>query len=316
MVHDEVPDPDLRQPACRGRCGRGSPTPSGPRARGVRRPRRRARRLRRADRRRRRLADPGAGQAGVRPRRPGHRRPTARSPRPRSTWPASTCVDCESIERAVEIAARIPEAAVLAGRGPAGHGPARHGDVTAATSPDVGELLRELAPQVLGALVRRYGDFDTCEDAVQEALLAAAAQWPRRRRAGQPAGLADHRRLPPADRAPGAATPPAGAARRPPPSLAPPDPDPPPADDDTLTLLLLCCHPSLDPGLAGGAHAARRRRPDHGRDRPRVPGPRGDGRPADQPGQAADQGQRRAVRAAAAEPSAPSGSARCCTCCT
>ena len=39
-------------------------------------------------------------------------------------------------------------------------------------------LLRELAPQVLGALVRRYGDFDTCEDAVQEALLAAAQQWP------------------------------------------------------------------------------------------------------------------------------------------
>jgi predicted RNA polymerase sigma factor len=40
-------------------------------------------------------------------------------------------------------------------------------------------LLRELAPQVVGALVRRYGGFDTCEDAVQEALLAAAVQWPR-----------------------------------------------------------------------------------------------------------------------------------------
>src|SRR5438874_2845184 len=39
-------------------------------------------------------------------------------------------------------------------------------------------LLRELAPQVLGALVRRYGHFDTAEDAVQEALLAAALQWP------------------------------------------------------------------------------------------------------------------------------------------
>ena len=36
------------------------------------------------------------------------------------------------------------------------------------------DLLRELAPQVLGALVRRYGDFDAAEDAVQEALLAAA----------------------------------------------------------------------------------------------------------------------------------------------
>ncbi|HEV2921882.1 MAG TPA: sigma factor, partial [Actinomycetota bacterium] len=40
------------------------------------------------------------------------------------------------------------------------------------------DLLRELAPRVLGTLVRRYGDFDTCEDAVQEALLAAALQWP------------------------------------------------------------------------------------------------------------------------------------------
>jgi predicted RNA polymerase sigma factor len=42
------------------------------------------------------------------------------------------------------------------------------------------DLLRQLAPQVLGALVRRYGHFDTAEDAVQEALLAAATQWPPR----------------------------------------------------------------------------------------------------------------------------------------
>ena len=42
----------------------------------------------------------------------------------------------------------------------------------------VEEPLRELAPQVLGALVRRYGHFDAAEDAVQEALLAAATQWP------------------------------------------------------------------------------------------------------------------------------------------
>ena len=40
-------------------------------------------------------------------------------------------------------------------------------------------MLRELAPQVLGALARRYGDFDTAEDAVQEALLAASIHWPR-----------------------------------------------------------------------------------------------------------------------------------------
>ena len=46
------------------------------------------------------------------------------------------------------------------------------------TDARVEDLLRELAPKVLGALVRRYGRFDACEDAVQEALLAAATQWP------------------------------------------------------------------------------------------------------------------------------------------
>ena len=45
--------------------------------------------------------------------------------------------------------------------------------------PRLEDLLRPLAPQVLGALVRRYGHFDTAEDAVQESLIAAAAQWPK-----------------------------------------------------------------------------------------------------------------------------------------
>ena len=44
---------------------------------------------------------------------------------------------------------------------------------------DAGDLLRRLAPQVLGAVVRRFGNFDLAEDATQEALLAAAVQWPR-----------------------------------------------------------------------------------------------------------------------------------------
>jgi len=43
--------------------------------------------------------------------------------------------------------------------------------------PGIEDLLRELAPQVLGTLVRRHGQFDACEDAVQEALLAASVQW-------------------------------------------------------------------------------------------------------------------------------------------
>src|SRR5262245_31062635 len=46
------------------------------------------------------------------------------------------------------------------------------------TAPAVEDLLRQLTPQVLGALLRRYGQFEGCEDAVQEAVLAAAVRWP------------------------------------------------------------------------------------------------------------------------------------------
>jgi predicted RNA polymerase sigma factor len=46
------------------------------------------------------------------------------------------------------------------------------------TDPATEDLLRRVAPQVLGAVVRRYGHFDLAEDAVQEALLAAATGWP------------------------------------------------------------------------------------------------------------------------------------------
>ena len=47
------------------------------------------------------------------------------------------------------------------------------------TRTDVEGLLRELAPQALGAVARRYGDFADAEDAVQEALISAAAEWPK-----------------------------------------------------------------------------------------------------------------------------------------
>lgn len=47
------------------------------------------------------------------------------------------------------------------------------------TPPGGEEVWRGCAPHVLAALVRRYGDFDTAEDALQEALLAASRQWPR-----------------------------------------------------------------------------------------------------------------------------------------
>ena len=53
------------------------------------------------------------------------------------------------------------------------------GASTATLTPCVEDLLRELAPQVLGVLARRYGDFDAAEDAVQEALSRPPTHWPR-----------------------------------------------------------------------------------------------------------------------------------------
>jgi RNA polymerase sigma factor (sigma-70 family) len=107
-------------------------------------------------------------------------------------------------------------------------------------------LLRELAPQVLTALVRRFGGFDTCEDAVQEALLAAAVQWPAEGLPDNPKGwlitTASRRRIElwRGDTARRRREETVAA-------LAPPPAEPPPGVDDTLTLLMLCCHPSLTP---------------------------------------------------------------------
>jgi RNA polymerase sigma factor (sigma-70 family) len=106
------------------------------------------------------------------------------------------------------------------------------------------DLLRELAPQVLAALVRRYRDFDTCEDAVQEALLAAALQWPADGTPANPKGwltTVASRRWIERWREEAARRRREQAAA----ALAPPQPEPVPGVDDTLTLLLLCCHPSL-----------------------------------------------------------------------
>ncbi|MEH1125642.1 RNA polymerase sigma factor [Micromonospora sp. CPCC 206061] len=120
-------------------------------------------------------------------------------------------------------------------------------------TPDVEHLLRTEAPQVLGALVRRFGRFDLAEDAVQEALLAASQVWPvegvpenprswlirigyrklvdllrseqARRRREQQAAAADPAMHEPARQA-----------------------EPAQQTDDSLTLLLLlCCHPALSP---------------------------------------------------------------------
>ena len=118
---------------------------------------------------------------------------------------------------------------------------------------EVEDLLRRLAPQVLGALVRRYGHFDTAEDAVQEALLAAAVQWPADGVPDSPRGwliTVASRRLTDLLRSEQA------RQRRedtvagwilPEQWLAPAADRPAAESDDTLILLFLCCHPSLSP---------------------------------------------------------------------
>jgi RNA polymerase sigma factor (sigma-70 family) len=116
---------------------------------------------------------------------------------------------------------------------------------------EAGELLRRLAPQVLGAVVRRYGHFDAAEDATQEALVAAAVQWPRDGIPDNPRGwliivasrrLTDLLRSEQARRRREEAV--AGWAL-PDEWLAPAADRPPSESDDTLILLFMCCHPAL-----------------------------------------------------------------------
>ena len=113
-------------------------------------------------------------------------------------------------------------------------------------------LLRELAPQVLGAVIRRFRDFAAAEDAVQEALIAAAAQWPREGVPDEPRGWliqVASRRITDQVRS--------DVARQKREALVvglvPPDlqvalaadSEETVERDDTLLLLFMCCHPAL-----------------------------------------------------------------------
>jgi RNA polymerase sigma factor (sigma-70 family) len=126
----------------------------------------------------------------------------------------------------------------------------------ASATTSIGHLLRALAPQVLGAVMRRFGDFAAAEDAVQEALIAAATQWPRQGMPDNPRGWLIHvaaRRMTDQLRS--------DIARREREALlvrqewpfgegASDDPEWPTDEDDTLVLLFMCCHAALTPSSA------------------------------------------------------------------
>jgi len=109
---------------------------------------------------------------------------------------------------------------------------------------DVERLLRDLAPQVLATLVRKYGGFDACEDAVQEALIAAVTHWPEEGLPDNPRAwlvtVASRRRTELWRNETARRKREENVA-----ALSPPDPEPASAVDDTLTLFFLCCHPAL-----------------------------------------------------------------------
>jgi RNA polymerase sigma factor (sigma-70 family) len=109
------------------------------------------------------------------------------------------------------------------------------------------DLLREAAPRVLAAVVRRFGDFADSEDAVQEALIDAARQWPAQGTPESPSGwliAVASRRMTDRIRA--------DSARRAREERLAVEPGPGPAGDadDTLALIFMCCRPELSPASA------------------------------------------------------------------
>ena len=129
--------------------------------------------------------------------------------------------------------------------------------MNASADASLGHLLRDLAPQVLGAVARRHEDFAAAEDAVQEALIAAAAQWPADRIPSNPRGwlyqvavrrLTDEvrRDIARRRREDTVATERSAIETVVPTIFGEIGAE----EDDTLTLLFMCCHPSLTPATA------------------------------------------------------------------
>jgi RNA polymerase sigma factor (sigma-70 family) len=110
------------------------------------------------------------------------------------------------------------------------------------------QLLRELTPQVLGTVVRKFRDFAAAEDAVQEASLAAALQWPREGLPNNPRAWLTQvafRRMTDQIRSDSARRTRESELVREQETAIEPEVDLAPHEDDTLVLLLMCCHPSL-----------------------------------------------------------------------
>jgi RNA polymerase sigma factor (sigma-70 family) len=124
------------------------------------------------------------------------------------------------------------------------------------TGTRVEDLLRELAPQVLGAVARHFGDFDSAEDAVQEAMLAATRQWPGSGVPDSPRGwlirvasrrMTDQLRSEQARRQREMIV---ATAAPPDARLAPAPDEVTHQEDDSLAVLFMCCHPVLTPASA------------------------------------------------------------------
>ncbi|CAN5823865.1 sigma factor-like helix-turn-helix DNA-binding protein [soil metagenome] len=125
------------------------------------------------------------------------------------------------------------------------------------SSDNTQHLLRELAPQVLGVVARRHGDFAAAEDAVQEAFIAASTQWPVAGIPTNPRGwlyqvavrrLADHVRSERSRRRREEIVATEQWAAQP--FAPPPDAELGLLEGDTLVILFMCCHPTLTPSSA------------------------------------------------------------------